>query len=154
MKNTPKNHNKKYNIIVDNILCMYKKKLNYFDWFSNWIFIWFILYILNIIPFNPSIALIINTTVVIILIIICIKDYKNVLTKINISKYINHIIIFIYTKILPFIILYTYNDIKISYYDIIFYIILFIQYIVYLQISNCNVFYVYNKLYKKIMNKT
>ena len=84
MKNTPKNHNKKYNIIVDNILCMYKKKLNYFDWFSNWIFIWFILYILNIIPFNPSIALIINTTVVIILIIICIKDYKNVLTKINI----------------------------------------------------------------------
>lgn len=151
MKNTPNNHNKIYHIIVDNILCMYNKKINYFDWFSNWIFIWFILYMLQIIPFNPSIALIINTTVVIILIMICIKDYKSI--EIDISKNTNHIIIFLYTKILPFIILYLYNDIKISYYDIIFYIILFIQYNVYLQISNCNMYMIYNILYKKVMKK-
>ena len=65
--------------------------------FSYWIFIWYLLYILNIVKYNPKIALLLAIIVNLIIIILMIY-YKNPLSVI-----ISFCLINLFIKIIPFI---------------------------------------------------
>jgi hypothetical protein len=83
-----------------------KNEYDFFEWFSNWILLWFLLYILGIVNINPSFGILVGIFVCTILVVIC---YKNIS-----YKHINHLWIFGYTKIIPLFILYMKNDVKIT----------------------------------------
>ena len=113
---------------------------------SNWIFIWFLLFYLNIIKFpNPKFSLIIglmfNVPVIIILI------YKNRFN--DIKKIYPYLIFLLFTKIIP---LYLLRKDKIQLIDIIAFGILFIINILYIYLQAGDIRNIYN-LIKERLNK-
>jgi hypothetical protein len=109
--------------------------------YSNWIFIWFLLYIVNLISFNPLFILIIGyMSVIFCLIYLYLK-------KINMYNFIKFSIININIKIIPiFVILYMNNyNYNVNIYDMIFSLVLTLIYITYiLMYYNKNPLYYYH----------
>jgi len=104
---------------------------------SFWILIWFIMYIVGVLPFNPSFALILATIVIIIA--ACRVIYKQA-PMYNVIKFI---IISGMIKVGPLLILYYKNDVNISMNDLYFGLLLFIAYNIHLFMNNTNVVDVY-----------
>jgi hypothetical protein len=109
---------------------------------TNWIFVWFVLYMFGIITYNPSIYIVIGGYFAIfgIYIIWChgSSQYKlQHFTLINILM-----------KCIPIIILWSQNDLRVEVKDIYFGIFLFIMYLIYLHLNGTNFFEVYISLMK------
>lgn len=108
--------------------------------FSNWIFLWFILYLLKVVTYNPSFILLAS------LLLLGLEVYLAIiyeLTKYNIIKFIT---INTILKLIPLGILYSMNAIKIKLVDIQFTLILFSVYLVYLYANGTNIYEIYYKL--------
>jgi hypothetical protein len=108
--------------------------------FTSWIIIWFILYYINIFPYNPKIVIIF--AIIICTIILFSMIYNNV-NKIYIGSFI---IIFFLTKLVPY---YCLKDTLCNEMDIYFSILLFIIYLTYLKILFGNATEIINKTYIK-----
>jgi len=105
--------------------------------FSYWIFIWYILYILNLIHYSPKIFFIISIFFIIITTIYMI--YKNFSIKIIVTYIIINFII----KVIP---LYTIKNDKYNINDFLFGIFLFILYIIWVFYRKKNI----NKILKNM----
>lgn len=114
--------------------------------YSYWIFTWFILYLLNIIPYNPIFYIIIGYIITIFEFIYLILKKTN---KYNLIKYT---IINIIIKVFPIIILIYLNKYKFNYKDIYFGIILLYIYIFFMIILNINPLIEYKKLLNTYIN--
>lgn len=131
---------------IQNVNCLYYMMYNTFtfDWFSNWVVIWYILFMLGIIPYNPSLILIICVCVIVPLLM---KDIFNILYKninlINNSKIMKITFMTLVEKIIPFLILGITNNIRISQDDVYFTLGIFIAYNLYLYMQNTNMLEVY-----------
>ena len=114
--------------------------------FSNWIFVWFILFELNLIKFNPFFIIVIGIIVVStsLLYLIYIKS--------NVYNMIKLFIINFFLKIIPLFIMIYYKQNTISYNDILFTIILFNVYIIILYMLNTDVYSIYLKLSKSYIS--
>ena len=97
--------------------------------FSYWIFIWFIIYKLNLITFSPKFALIIGLIENFIMLIMML------LYGTHIETIFYFIIINTFIKVIP---LYYLRNTNINWNDIYFTIILFIIFIIWLHINNKN----------------
>ena len=113
--------------------------------FSYWIFIWFILYKINIIKLNPLLALLI--ALVQNLIVISLMFYYGTKTKLKILFTIGMFIL----KIIPIYILIK-NKTRISTNDIKYFILLFLIYIGYLKLNNIQIDYLNKIAYDLIFN--
>lgn len=114
--------------------------------YSYWIFTWFILYLLNIIPYNPIFYIIIGYIISIFELLYLFLKKTN---KYNLIKYT---IINIIIKVFPIIILIYLNKYKFNYKDIYFGIILLNIYIFLMIVLNINPFIEYNKLLNTYIN--
>lgn len=108
--------------------------------FTSWIIIWFILYYINLFPYNPKIVVI--SALIVCIVILFTMIYNNV-NKIYICSFIS--ILFL-TKLLPY---YFLKDTICNEIDIYFSIIIFMIYLIYLKILFGNVSDVLNKTYIK-----
>ena len=108
--------------------------------FTSWIIIWFILYYINLFPYNPKIVVI--SALIVCIIILFTMIYNNV-NKIYICSFIS---IFFLTKLLPY---YFLKDTICNEIDIYFSIIIFMIYLIYLKILFGNVSDFLNKTYIK-----
>jgi hypothetical protein len=114
--------------------------------YSYWIFAWFILFLLNIIPYNPFIFIIIAYILTLFeLLYIYLKNAN----KYNLIKFF---IINIIIKIFPILILIYLNKITIKYNDIYFGILLLFTYLFFMIILNINPFTEYNKVFDTYIN--
>lgn len=115
--------------------------------FSNWIFIWFLLFCIGLIKYNPFFVFVI---------VFCICNswifyayYTNKLNNYNLYKIL--ILNFLF-KIMPIVILILTKNNNIRNKDLIFTIILVLIYLVYLHIKNLDVVDVYNIVLEGIIN--
>ena len=108
--------------------------------FTSWIIIWFILYYINLFPYNPKIVVI--SALIVCIIILFTMIYNNV-NKLYICSFIS---ILLLTKLLPY---YFLKDTICNEIDIYFSIIIFMIYLIYLKILFGNVSDVLNKTYIK-----
>jgi len=108
--------------------------------FSNWIFVWLILFELNLIKFNPF--FIIVFAYMLSYIQLFYLYYKNVSTY-NLLKFF---LINVILKFIPIVILLYYKQNTISYDDILFTIILLNIYLIILYILDTNIYNIYNKI--------
>jgi hypothetical protein len=108
--------------------------------FSNWIFAWFILYLLRIIPFNPTVAFVISIFMILSEIIMLLSYGTN---QYNITKFI---IINVLLKFIPLLIMWYISDLHISLKDFYFGLSLFIFYLVYLYLNDETLKSIYIKL--------
>lgn len=108
--------------------------------FSNWIFAWFILYLLRVIPFNPTVAFVISIFMIIFEIIMLIFYGTN---QYNITKFV---IINVLSKFIPFLIMWYISDLHINLKDFYFGLSLFIFYLVYLYLNDETLISIYIKL--------
>lgn len=117
-----------------------------FDVFSFWIFIWFLLFYMNIIPFNPLFFLIICVLV------ITISGFYMIYNT-NITNYnkIKFIIINTFMKLIPLILIIQF-PLVFYLYDIYFGICLIIIYLISMKTMNKNVIQTYNELYLSNIN--
>jgi hypothetical protein len=114
--------------------------------YSYWIFAWFILFLLNIIPYNPFIFIIIAYILTLFeLLYIYLKNAN----KYNLIKFF---IINIIIKLIPILILIYLNKITIKYNDIYFGILLLFTYLFFMIILNINPFTEYNKVFDTYIN--
>jgi hypothetical protein len=106
------------------------KSIIRFDFiFSYWIFIWFLLYFIKLIPFNPKVA--ISCAIIVNIYMIIYLIYKN--SKIyNIIKFI---LINVFIKLIPLIII---INTKTNIVDIYFFIFLINIYILWMYLNNKN----------------
>ena len=114
--------------------------------YSYWIFAWFILYLLNIIPYNPFIYIIIAY---ILTLFELLYIYLKKANKYNLIKFL---IINIILKLIPIIILIKLNKTTIKYNDIYFGILLLYIYIFIMIILNINPLNEYNKVFNTYIN--
>jgi hypothetical protein len=114
--------------------------------YSYWLFTWFLLYLLNIVHYNPIFYLIIGYIITIFEFIYLILNKTN---KYNLIKYafINIII-----KVIPIIILIYLNKYKLNSNDIYIGFILIIIYLLLMIIMNINPFLEYKKLLDTYIN--
>ena len=114
--------------------------------YSYWLFTWFLLYLLNIVPYNPIFYLIIGYILTIFEFIYLILKKTN---KYNLIKYafINIII-----KVFPIIILIYLNKYKFNSNDIYIGFILINIYLLLMIILNINPYIEYNKLLDTYIN--
>jgi len=115
--------------------------------FSNWVFIWFLLFCFGLIKYNPFF-------IFILLFIMCnswilYAYYTNKLNNYNLNKIL--ILNFLF-KIMPILILILTKNYKINNDDIIFTIVLVLIYLVYLHINNLNVIDVYRIVLEGIIS--
>jgi hypothetical protein len=117
-----------------------------FDVFSFWIFIWFLLFYMNIIPFNPLFFLIIC------LLLITISGFYMIYNT-NITNYnkIKFIIINFLMKFIPIILIIQF-PLVFYLYDIYFGICLIIIYLISLKFMHKNVIQIYKELYLSNIN--
>ncbi len=108
--------------------------------FSNWIFIWFILYLLRAIPFNPTVAFVISIFMILFEIIMLLLYGTN---QYNITKFI---IINVLLKFIPLLIMWYISVLHISLKDFYFALSLFIFYLVYLYLNDETFMSIYIKL--------
>jgi hypothetical protein len=114
--------------------------------FSYWIFIWFILYLLNIIPYNPFLFIIIGYILTIF------EFYYLFINKTNNFNLIKFSIINVILKFIPILILIILNKISFIFNDIYFGFLLFILYLFIMIILNINPFNEYDKLLNTYIN--
>lgn len=116
--------------------------IKFFDIYSNWIFVWFLLFILKIIKYNCFLLLVIAY-----IITVCEITYL-LYNKISYNNLKKFIIINVILKLIPIIILILIKKNNYNTNDIIFIIILTTIYYIYLLINNKNL----EIVYKKILN--
>ena len=104
---------------------------------SNWIFVWFVLYSLYIIPCSPKLIILAGFGIIIFMIIYL---YKKNASRYNLLKFT---ILNILMKAVPLIILY---NVPITKNDFYFSITIFIIYMLWLDVNDTNIFEVYSKL--------
>ena len=107
-------------------------------YFTSWIVIWFLLYYFNIIKINPKLILICAIYVNILLIF---GMFYNNVSNLNI---ICALIVLIITKLLPY---YIVKDQKIVNKDINYSLLVFIIYLVYVQLVSGNIIKTFNEIY-------
>ena len=107
-------------------------------YFTSWIVIWFLLYYFNIIKINPKLILI--CAIYVNILIIFGMFYNNV-SNLNI---ICALIVLIITKLLPY---YIVKDQKIVNKDINYSLLVFIIYLVYVQLVSGNIIKTFNEIY-------
>jgi hypothetical protein len=107
-------------------------------YFTSWIVIWFLLYYFNIIKINPKLILICAIYVNILLIF---GMFYNNVSNLNI---ICALIVLIITKLLPY---YIVKDQKIVNKDINYSLLVFIIYLVYVQLLSGNIIKTFNEIY-------
>ena len=117
-----------------------------FDYFSFWIFTWFIFFYIGIIKFNPLFFLIISGIIIYFFFIFLL--FHNNISNYNITKYF--IINFIF-KAIPTFLIFDINMIF-SLYDIIFGIILMIIYSIYMYIQKKEYHKTYDKIYRSYLD--
>jgi len=125
------------------ILYIYLIDMNSDLLFSNWVFIWFVLYLCKIIPYSPKLIILIGFVVVIGILF---HLFNNNASKYNILKFAT---LNLFMKAIPLIILY--ND-SIIYDDFIFSTFIFIIYLLWLEINDNSFFKIYNKLIDNYIN--
>jgi hypothetical protein len=108
--------------------------------FSNWIFVWFLLFYFGLTKYNPSFALLLACIVIIFEIFALLLQGTN---EYNIKKFI---IMNILLKQIPLLILFLENRIKIVDKDVYFAFVLFFIYNIYLLINGMNIYSIYNKV--------
>jgi hypothetical protein len=113
---------------------------------SNWIFIWFILFILRIIQFNPLLIIIITFIITNIYAFYFFSKYKP--NYYNLTKFI---IINTIIKIIPIIIILIYYP-KYTIYDFYFSIFFFISYLFTMFILDIDIYISYQKIYLSYTN--
>lgn len=111
--------------------------------FSNWIFIWFLLFYFNLIKYNPFFIFILVFSICNLYLIYA--YYYKILNNYNISKIF--VLSFLF-KFIPIIILILTKNNKFTVNDVLFSIVFFILYLIYLHINNTNMIYIYNKLFE------
>lgn len=109
--------------------------------FSNWIFLWFVLYGFKLIAFNPSFILIISFAIVVFEVFI-LKYYGA--NKYDLTKFI--IINVIVIKFLPLVSLALTNDLKVSLQDAYFTVFIVLAYTLYLYANSINPYSYYKVL--------
>jgi hypothetical protein len=120
-----------------------------FSIFSIWLVIWFLLYIFNIIKYNPLFILII-AYIITAFEIIYLYYYKT-----SIRNLFKFFIINIILKIIPIILIYIKNgNLKIYKKDIYASIIILLLYFIYLFIFNINPIIIYTNLLDSYINNT
>ena len=105
--------------------------------FSIWIFIWFILFVFKVIPYNPTFALYI--AIIFISISMVYFFYK----KIHYSHIDRFIALGILQTFLPLFYLTYNNQLDIGVNDIVFTIVVFVTYNTYILMNNSNIIEVY-----------
>jgi hypothetical protein len=114
--------------------------------FSYWIFIWFVLYLLNIIPYNPFLFIIIAYILTSFeLIYLYIKKTN----KYNLIKFF---LINIILKFIPILILIILNNINYNINDIYFGFLIIYLYLFIMIIFNINPFIEYKKILNTYIN--
>lgn len=110
--------------------------------FSYWVFVWFMLFVFKIIPYNPTFILVgsLGFTLLEVLYMLH-SDASNYNT-------IKFIVINIILKSIPIMILWYLHKLKVSTNDIFFTITIFVIYNIYLFINGTNLL----KIYKHILN--
>ena len=111
--------------------------------FSNWIFIWFILYICNLIPYSPKLIILFGFIIIIGIIYYL---YINNASTYNLLKFT---LLNLFMKAIPIIILY---NIPITWDDLYFSISIFIIYLIWLDINDTDFFMIYKKLINNYIN--
>ena len=114
--------------------------------FSYWIFIWLLLFLFNIIPYNPIFFLIFGYIITLFEILYL---YNKKINKYNLIKFIN---INIIIKFIPILILFSINKFYFNYNDIYFGFILSSFYLFLMIILNINPFDEYKKLLNSYIN--
>lgn len=121
-------------------------KISFFYLFSNWLFIWFILFYLNIIIFNPLFFLIVGYIITLSIGINYLPVYK--IDTYNLIKFIILNTIF---KLIP-ICLILIKTIYFTLYDIYFGFFIIIIYIIFMRSQNINIYEFYQNLFKTYIN--
>ena len=114
--------------------------------YSYWIFIWLLLYLFNIIPYNPIFYLVFGYIITLFEILYL---YIEKINKYNLIKFI---IINIFIKLIPILILISLNKYYFNYNDIYFGFILLSFYIFLMIILDINPFDEYKKLLNTYIN--
>jgi hypothetical protein len=112
--------------------------------FSYWIFLWFILYLLKIVPYNPKIIIILGIIEILFTLIYLIV--KNA----SLRKITKFLIINIIIKFIPLLLIY--KD-QIEKKDIYATVILVLIYLIWMYINDINVIKVYKKLINSYLEK-
>lgn len=107
--------------------------------FSYWTFAWFILYILQIIPYSPKFAFIIEIIIVSLMLFLPMNTYKM----------IKFFIINIFIKGIP---LWIIRKTKITQRDVIFSIFIFLCYLCWLYINHTTLIDIYTMIYSHYVN--
>lgn len=123
---------------------MYHNYYMIFNYFSYWIFIWYILYVFNLIKYNPKIGLLFSLVANILLLILMIF-YKTTIHLVFLL-----LLVILFEKIIP---LYTIWNTKIRLQDIYFFVILFSIYIAWIIIDKQNNHEVINSIKNLIIYK-
>lgn len=110
--------------------------------FSVWIFIWFVLYVFNVIPYNPTFALFIAV------IFISISMVYFFVKEVHHSHIDRFIVLGILQKFLPLFYLAYNNQLDITVKDVVFTVIVFITYNTYILLNNSNIIQVYDTYLK------
>ena len=116
--------------------------------FSVWIFVWFVIFIIGLITYNPT--FIILLAIIIVIISIYLGIYYFGIDRYNITKFV---VINIFMKSIPISLLWYYKQLRIKYRDVIFTLILFIVYNMYLLLNGTNIIKVYSDMVKAYQNK-
>lgn len=114
---------------------------------SVWIIFYFILFVLNVVEYNPLILIIISIIFQVISILYILYFKKNV---INILVFLIVILMF---KISMFIYIFLTKLLKITNNDIVFTILFIIIYILYITIQNESLYSIYNDLLLNYVNE-
>jgi len=112
--------------------------------FSYWIVLWFILYLLNVIPYNPKFIFCLSLLIILI-VIICTNIYLQCYELDKQKKY-NLIRFEIVTLIIKSIPLFFIINTQITQSDIDVSIVIIMIYLIWLFVNNTNVFDTYKKL--------
>jgi len=118
------------------------KNLNLLNYFTIWITIWFILFINNIVKYNPIIPYILIIYPTLYMLYVYIKENKD-----NNLKRIIIILVSILIHYVPLIYLYLNYEINIRVDIIIITLILINLYLIYVKYSNLDVNKIYNDIY-------
>ena len=106
--------------------------------FSIWIFIWFVLFVFHVLPYNPTFALFIAV------VFISISMIYFFIKEVHYSHIDRFIALGILQKFLPLFYLAYTNKLDITVKDVIFTVIVFITYNTYILLNNSNIVIVYN----------
>jgi len=117
----------------------------YFDFFSYWVFLWFILYYFGLIEYNPTFSIFVCLIIVFGLTFFWFAENK--ITQRHLIGFLASNII---CKIMPLTLLWIKNDLEVRTKDVFFTIGLYLIYHLYLYLKGTSFTGVYLSLYKDI----